>query len=93
VKKETGKEKDRWKVRDLQADGRCSKEVLDFLLTMDVCRWVPEVEDDDTMSVVLELKVWEWLEQQGVGATEQDTGGEPLLFLSTSDFMVSIAWG
>jgi len=40
VKKETGKGKDRCKVRDLLADGRCSQAVLDFLLTTDVGRRV-----------------------------------------------------
>jgi len=41
VKKETGKWKNRWKVRDLLADGRCSRAVLDFLSTTDVGRRVP----------------------------------------------------
>jgi len=36
VKKETGRWKDRWKVRDLLADGRCSRAALDFLSSTDV---------------------------------------------------------
>ena len=59
VKKETGRWKDRWKVRDLLADGRCSGVVLDFLSTTDVGRRVPGVE---------ELEVWEWMEEQGARA-------------------------
>jgi len=38
VRKETGKGKDRWKIRDLLADERCGQTVLDFLSTTDVGR-------------------------------------------------------
>jgi len=89
VKKETGKGKDRWKVRDLLADGRCSQAVLDFLPTADVGRRVPGVEEDDAVSAVSELEVREWLEEQGAGAEEQDAGGELPLFLPTPDFMAA----
>jgi hypothetical protein len=41
VRKETGRGKSRWKVRDLLADERCSRAVLDFLSTTDVGRLVP----------------------------------------------------
>ena len=41
AKKETRKWKDQWKVRNLLADGRCSRAVLDFLSTTDVGRRVP----------------------------------------------------
>jgi hypothetical protein len=41
VRKETGRWKSRWKVRDLLADERCSRAVLDFLSTTDVGRRVP----------------------------------------------------
>jgi len=41
VKKETGRWKDRCKVKDLLADGRCSWAVLDFLAATDVGRRVP----------------------------------------------------
>jgi len=87
VKKETGKWKDRWKVRDLLADGRCSRAALDFLSTTDVGRRVPEVEEDGAVSAVSELEVREWLEEQGAGAEEPGAGEEPPLFLPTPDFM------
>jgi len=83
VKKETGRWKDRWKVRDLLADGRCSRAVLDFLSTTDVGRRVPGVEKDDAVSAVSELEVREWMEEQGAGAGELGDGGEPPLFLPT----------
>ena len=67
VKKETGGWKVRWKVRNLLADGRCSRAVLDFLSSTDVGRRVP-TEEDDAVSAVSELQVREWLEEQGVGA-------------------------
>ena len=38
VRKETGRWKDRWKIRDLLADERCSRAVLDFLSSTDVER-------------------------------------------------------
>jgi len=58
MKKETGRWKDWWKIRDLLADGRCSWVVLDFLTSTDVGRWVPG-EGDDIISTVSELEVWE----------------------------------
>ena len=89
VKKETGGWKDRWKVRDLLADGRCSRAVLDFLSSTDVGRRVPAAAEDDTVSTVSQLEVREWLEEQGVGAEEPGAGGEPPLFLPTPGFMAS----
>ena len=38
VRKETGRWKDRWKIRDLLADERCSQVVLDFLAREGGCR-------------------------------------------------------
>ena len=87
VKKETGRWKDRWKVRDLLADGGCSRAVLDFLSTTDVGRRVPGVEEDDAVSAVSELEVQEWMEEQGAGAKEPGAVGESPLFLPTPDFM------
>ena len=87
MKNETGRWKDRWKVRDLLADGRCSQAVLDFLSTTDVGRRVP-VEEDDAVSPVSELEVREWLEEQGAGTEDPDAGGTPL-FLPTPNFMAS----
>ena len=46
VKKETERWKARWKIRDLLADERCSRAVLDFLSTTDVGRRVPAEEED-----------------------------------------------
>jgi len=46
VQKETGRWKSRWKIRDLLADKRCRKAVLDFLTATDVGRLVPPVEED-----------------------------------------------
>jgi len=89
VKKETGRWKDRWKVRDLLADGRCSRAVLDFLSSTDVGRRVPPEAEDGAVSAVSELEVREWLEEQGAGAEEPGAGGEPPLFLPTPDFMAS----
>jgi len=89
VKKETGKWKDRWRVRDLLADRRCSRAVLDFLSTTDVGRRVSGVEVDDAVSAVSELEVPEWMEEQGAVAEEPGAGGEPPLFLPTPDFMAS----
>ena len=85
VKKETGRWKNRWKIRDLLADGRCSRVVLDFLVSTDVGRRVLAEPEDDAVSAVSELEVREWLEEQGAGAEER----EPLLFLPTPDFMAS----
>ena len=51
--------KDRWKIRDLLADERCGRAVLDFLYSMDMGRRGP-VEEDDAVSAVSEL------EEQGV---------------------------
>jgi len=70
VKKETGGWKDRWKVRDLLADGRCSRAVLDFLYSTDVgTRSLAEAEDD-AVSARSELEVRQWLEEQGPGTEE-----------------------
>ena len=89
MKKETGKWKDRWRVRDLLADRRCSRAVLDFLSTTDVGRRVSGVEVDDAVRAVSELEVPEWMEEQGAVAEEPGAGGEPPLFLPTPDFMAS----
>ena len=57
MRKETGRWKDRWKIRDLLADERCSRAVLDFFASTDVGRRVP-VEGDseqDVLSFVITL--------------------------------------
>ena len=48
MRRETGRWKDRWKIRDLladTADERCSQAVLDFLTATDVGRRVVAEED------------------------------------------------
>jgi len=74
-------------VRELLADGRCSRAVLDFLSATDVGRRVQAEAEDDAVSAVSELEVREWLEEQGAGAEEAGDGGTPL-FLPTPDFMM-----
>jgi len=62
VRKETGRWKGRWRIRDLFADRRCSQAVLDFLTMTDVGRIVPAVEEKaDAESEVSE---WELRECQ-----------------------------
>jgi len=82
----TGRWKERWKVRDLLADGRCSQAVLDFLSSTDVGRRVPA--KDEAVSEVSEAEVREFLEEQGVGADGAGAGGTPL-FLPMPGFMAS----
>jgi hypothetical protein len=50
VRKESGREKDRFKIRDLFADTRCSQPVLDFLAATDLGRRVPPPAEDDAQS-------------------------------------------
>jgi len=88
VKQETGRWKDRWKVRDRMADGRCSRAVLGFLSLTDVGRRVLAETEDDAVSAVSQLKVQQWLEEHGAGAVEAGTGGTPP-FLPTPDFRAS----
>jgi len=91
VKKETGKWKDRWKVRDLLADGRCSRAVLDFLTTTEVGKTVPVV-DEDAGSEASEWELRERTEREEERRAEAEalgSGEEPPLFLPTPPFMVS----
>jgi len=91
VRKETGRGKDRWKIRNLLADERCGRAVLDFLSTTDVGMRVP-AEEDAAVSEVPEAELREFLEEQGVGAGEPGDGELPL-FLPTPDFMASAGEG
>jgi hypothetical protein len=61
VRKETGRWKSRWRVRDLLADERCSRAVLDFLSTTDVGRRVPTPAEEDAQS---EASEWELRERR-----------------------------
>jgi len=68
VRKETGRERSRWNIRDLLVDGRCSQAVLDFLASTDVGRLAPSAEEDGEGSDVSE---WGTL-----GVRSREMGGE-----------------
>jgi len=98
VKKETGRWKSRWKIRDLLADGRCSQAVLDFLSSTDVGRLVPPEEGMGAGSEASECGLRERREREeereaeaeALGAEgEQGGRAEPQLFLPTPSFMAS----
>jgi hypothetical protein len=59
--KETGREKDWFKLRDLLADARCSQAALDSLSTTDVGRRVPAAAEGDAQS---EASEWDLREQR-----------------------------
>jgi len=56
---------------------------------MDVGRRVPAEAEEDAVSVVSELEVREWLQEQRAEDEELGGGGELPLFLPTHDFMAS----
>jgi len=98
VGKETGRWKDRWKIKDLLADGRCSRAVLDFLYSTDVGRRMPLLEGGDAGSQASEWELRERRELEGeqeaevveLGAVGGRGAGEELpLFLPTPSFMAS----
>jgi hypothetical protein len=92
VRKETGRGKSRWKVRDLMGDERCSRAVLDFLATTDVGRRVPALAEEDTQSEVSEWELRERREREEERRTEAEGLGaevEEPLFLPTPAFMAS----
>ena len=60
-----------WKFRDLLADERCSRAVLDFLTSTDVGRRGPA--EEDAVSEVSEAVVREW--EEGQEAKELGAGG------------------
>ena len=60
VKKETGRWKSRWKIRDLFADPRCSQAILDYLASTQVGRRVPTLEEDEE-DAQSEASEWESL--------------------------------
>jgi len=51
--------KDRFKIRDLFADERCSRAILDFLATTDVGRRIPDPAEENTQCEISELELWE----------------------------------
>ena len=96
VQKERGRWKSWWKIRDLLADKRCGKAVLDFLTAMDVGRLVPPVEEDGAGSKTSEWELRERrepeeeqeAETEELGAAGGLGAGEELpLFLHTASFM------
>ena len=64
VLKETKRWKSRWTVRDLLADRRCGRAVLDFLTSTDVGRLVPPLEENGAGSQASE---WELRERRERG--------------------------
>jgi hypothetical protein len=91
VRKETGRGKRCWKVRDLLADERCST-VLDFLATTDVGRRVPAPAEEDAQSEVSEWGLRERREREEERRAEAEELGaevEEPLFLPTPAFMAS----
>jgi hypothetical protein len=61
VRKVTRRWKSRWKVRDLLADERCSRAVLDFLATTDIGRLTPDPAEESAQS---EASGWELRERR-----------------------------
>jgi hypothetical protein len=95
VRKETGRWKSRWKVRDLlaPADKRCSRAVLDFLATTDVGRRVPAPAEEDAQIEALEWELRERREREEERRAEAEELGaedeEPLLLPSPA-FVASV---
>ena len=94
VKKETGRWKSRWKIRDLFADPRCSQAILDFLASTQVGRRAPkpEEEEEDAQSEASEWELRECEERDEERRQWDAAMGEeaerllffPLPFLSAS---------
>jgi hypothetical protein len=92
VRKETGRWKSCWKVRDLLADERCNRAVLDFLSTTDVGRLVLAPVEEDAQSEASEWELRERKEREEERRTEAEGMGaevEEPLFLPTPAFMAS----
>jgi hypothetical protein len=70
VRRETGREKNRFKIRDLFADERCSRPILDFLGTTEVGR---RTGPDNTGETVEPDGVGE---ETHSGDSEEDEGQE-----------------
>ena len=98
MKKEAKGWKERWKIKDLLADGRCSWAVLDVLSSADVGRRVLPLEEGDAGSQVSEWELRERrkreekqeAEPEEPGAAGGLGAGEELpLFLLIPSFMAS----
>ena len=59
VRRETGRSKDRFNIRDLLTDARCYQAVLGFLSTTDVGRQVPAPTGEDIQSEASECELRE----------------------------------
>jgi hypothetical protein len=95
VRKESGRGKERFKVRDLLADPRCSQPVLDFLSTTDVGRRAPPPAED-AESEVSEWELRERTEREEERRAEAEELGaevEEPLFLPTPAFVASAEEG
>ena len=90
MRKETGRRKSRWKIRDLLADERCSQAVLDFLTATDVGRRVLAEEDAGSETSEWELRERRGREEEREAEAEELGVGKGLpLFLPTPSFMTS----
>jgi len=92
VWKETGRGKRRFAVRDLLADERCSRAVLDFLSTTEVGRLVPAAAEEDAQSEASEWELRERREREEERGAEAERLGaevEEPLFLPTPAFIAS----
>ena len=90
--KETERGKRRFAIRDLLADDRCSKAVLDFLSTTEVGRLVPTPAEEDVQSEASEWELRERREREEEKGAEAERLGaevEDPLFLPTPAFMAS----
>jgi len=88
--KETGRGKSRLAIRDLLADDRCSRAVLDFLATTEIGRLVPAEEDAQSEASEWELREQrEREEERGAEAERLGAEVEEPLFLPRPAFMVS----
>jgi len=76
VRKERGRGKDRFTIRDLLADGRCSQAVLDFLSTMDAGRLVTAEEDAGSEVSEWERRKHREREEERRAGAEELGGGE-----------------
>jgi len=93
VWKETERGKRQFAIRDLLADDRCSKAVLDFLSTTGVGRLVPPPAEEDAQSGASEWELRERREREeeerGADSGRLGAAVEEPLFLPTPAFMVS----
>jgi len=94
VRKETGRWKSRFTIRDLLADVRCSQMVLDFFSTTDVARLVPAENDAGSEAPEWELRERrKWGEEQRMEVEELGAGGKGPLILPMPSYMASTGGG